>query len=130
MVDVARGWNENSEVLLSQQVKSIENQADLKIIKTQNKTIKSKYLIVCGGLQADRLAKSDDILLKERIVGFRGDYYELEDHAKNKVNNLISFPIFKYFDCVLPEKLNCSTNLEKSLFSRLTLASYKSLAIK
>ena len=92
MVDVARGWNENSEVLLSQEVKSIENQADLKIIKTQNKTIKSKYLIVCGGLQADRLAKSDDIPLKERIVGFRGDYYELEDHAKNKVNNLI-YPV-------------------------------------
>jgi L-2-hydroxyglutarate oxidase len=92
MVDVACGWNENSDVLLSQEVKSIENQADLKIIKTQNKTIKSKYLIVCGGLQADRLAKSDDILLKERIVGFRGDYYELEDHAKNKVNNLI-YPV-------------------------------------
>ena len=92
MVDVARGWNDNSDVLLSQEVKSIKNQADLKIIKTQNKTIKSKYLIVCGGLQADRLAKSDDILLKERIVGFRGDYYELEDHAKNKVNNLI-YPV-------------------------------------
>ena len=92
MVDVACGWNENSDVLLSQEVKSIKNQADLKIIKTQNKTIKSKYLIVCGGLQADRLAKSDNILLKERIVGFRGDYYELEDHAKNKVNNLI-YPV-------------------------------------
>ena len=92
MVDVARGWNENSDVLLSQEVKSIENQADIKIIRTQNKSLKSKYLIVCGGLQADRLAKSDDIPLKERIVGFRGDYYELEDHAKNKVNNLI-YPV-------------------------------------
>ena len=92
MVDVARGWNDNSDVLLSQEVKSIENQADLKIIRTQNKTLKSKYLIVCGGLQADRLAKSDSIPLKERIVGFRGDYYELEDHAKNKVNNLI-YPV-------------------------------------
>ncbi|MEK9619950.1 MAG: L-2-hydroxyglutarate oxidase [Flavobacteriales bacterium] len=92
MVDVARGWNDNSDVLLSQEVKSIENQAELKIIRTQNKTLKSKYLIVCGGLQADRLAKSDSIPLKERIVGFRGDYYELEDHAKNKVNNLI-YPV-------------------------------------
>ena len=92
MVDVARGWNDNSDVLLSQEVKSIENQSDIKIIRTQNKTLKSKYLIVCGGLQADRLAKSDSIPLKERIVGFRGDYYELEDHAKNKVNNLI-YPV-------------------------------------
>ena len=92
MVDVALGWNENSDVLLSEEVKSIETQVDIKIIRTHNKILKSKYLIVCGGLQADRLAKSDDIPLKERIVGFRGDYYELEDHAKNKVNNLI-YPV-------------------------------------
>ena len=31
-------------------------------------------------------------MLKEKVVGFRGDYYELEDHAKHKVKNLI-YPV-------------------------------------
>ena len=43
-------------------------------------------------MQADRLAKADDVQLNERGVGFRGDYYELEDHAKHKVKNLI-YPV-------------------------------------
>lgn len=92
MIEVACGLNENSKVILSQEVMNIENDGDIKIIRTRELDFKSKYLIVCGGLQADRLAKNDGIPLKERIVGFRGDYYELEDHAKHKVKNLI-YPV-------------------------------------
>ena len=92
MIEVACGLNENSKVILSQEVMNIDNDGDIKIIRTQEFEFKSKYLIVCGGLQADRLAKNDGIPLKERIVGFRGDYYELEDHAKYKVKNLI-YPV-------------------------------------
>ena len=33
--------------------------------------------------------RKDGVQLPERVVGFRGDYYELEDHAKHKVRNLI-----------------------------------------
>ncbi|HRN42876.1 MAG TPA: FAD-dependent oxidoreductase, partial [Vicingus sp.] len=50
------------------------------------------YMIFCGGLQADRLAKKDGVKLKEKVVGFRGDYYELTDEAKQKVKNLI-YPV-------------------------------------
>tara|TARA_B110001452_G_scaffold68582_1_gene55213 strand:+ start:122 stop:1339 length:1218 start_codon:yes stop_codon:yes gene_type:complete len=92
MIEVACGLNENSKVIFSQEVIKIDNDVDIKIIKTKDHEFKTKYLIVCGGLQADRLAKNDGIPLKERIVGFRGDYYELEDHAKHKVNNLI-YPV-------------------------------------
>ena len=92
MIEVACGLNENSKVLFSQEVMKIDNDGDIKIIRTKDLELKSRYLIVCGGLQADRLAKNDGISLRERIVGFRGDYYELEDHAKNKVNNLI-YPV-------------------------------------
>ena len=92
MIEVACGLNENSKVILSQEVMNIDNDGDIKIIRTKELEFKSKYLIVCGGLQADRLAKNDGIPLKERIVGFRGDYYELEDHAKYKVKNLI-YPV-------------------------------------
>jgi (S)-2-hydroxyglutarate dehydrogenase len=38
------------------------------------------------------LAKKDGVDLKEKVVGFRGDYYELADHAKHKVKHLI-YPV-------------------------------------
>lgn len=92
MMEVAKGINEDSKVLLSHEVFEITNIEGLKHIKTKSSIIKAKYLIVCGGLQADRLAKADGIPLKEKVVGFRGDYYELEDHAKHLVKNLI-YPV-------------------------------------
>ena len=92
IIEVACGLNENSKVLFSQEVMKIDTDGDIKIIRTKDLKLKSRYLIVCGGLQADRLAKNDGIPLRERIVGFRGDYYELEDHAKYKVKNLI-YPV-------------------------------------
>ena len=92
MIDIAISLNVNSKLLFSHEVLKIVNQDGLKLIKTKNILIKSKFLIVCGGLHADRLAKSDGIPLKEKVVGFRGDYYELEDHAKYKVKNLI-YPV-------------------------------------
>ena len=49
-------------------------------------------MVVCGGLFADRLAKNDGVKLKEKVVGFRGDYYELNEQAKHKVKNLI-YPV-------------------------------------
>jgi L-2-hydroxyglutarate oxidase len=49
-------------------------------------------MIFCGGLQADRLAKKDQVDLKEKVVPFRGDYYELTEKAKQKVKHLI-YPV-------------------------------------
>ncbi|MBT5146958.1 MAG: FAD-dependent oxidoreductase, partial [Flavobacteriales bacterium] len=37
-------------------------------------------------------ARKDGVKLRERVVGFRGDYYELNDHAKHKIKNLI-YPV-------------------------------------
>jgi L-2-hydroxyglutarate oxidase len=48
--------------------------------------------VFCGGLHADRLAHKDNIELKERVVGFRGDYYELTEQGKHKVKHLI-YPV-------------------------------------
>jgi L-2-hydroxyglutarate oxidase len=92
MLEIACSVNDKSEVLLGCNVEKINEVDGKKQIVTNKGVFISKYLIVCGGLQADRLAKSDGIKLKERVVGFRGDYYELEDHAKYKVKNLI-YPV-------------------------------------
>tara|TARA_B100000674_G_scaffold463691_1_gene444944 strand:+ start:1437 stop:2654 length:1218 start_codon:yes stop_codon:yes gene_type:complete len=92
MLEVALANNEKSKVLLSHEVLDLNELDDLKHIVTNKGVFYSNYLIVCGGLQADRLAKSDGVSLREKVVGFRGDYYELEDHAKYKVRNLI-YPV-------------------------------------
>ena len=92
MAEIACATNENSNLILGEEVKGFSQDGELKVIYTSKQTIKSKFLIVCGGLQADRLAKSDGVKLKEKVVGFRGDYYELNDHAKHKVKNLI-YPV-------------------------------------
>lgn len=49
-------------------------------------------MIFCGGLFADRLARKQGVALQEKVVGFRGDYYELTDSAQHKVRNLI-YPV-------------------------------------
>ena len=92
MIQVAIGTNSSSKVYTSTEVVNIEQGEDEKVILCKNLKIKSTFLIVCGGLQADRLAKIDQVNLKEKVVGFRGDYYELEEHAKHKVKNLI-YPV-------------------------------------
>ena len=92
MLQVATGLNSHSRCYTSNEVINIQQLENYKVIYCKDKIIKSKYLIVCAGLQADRLAKADDVQLNERVVGFRGDYYELEDHAKHKVRNLI-YPV-------------------------------------
>jgi L-2-hydroxyglutarate oxidase len=92
MLEVALGINSDSKVCLAHNVTDINENENYKEIITNKGNFMVDYLIVCGGLQADRLAKSDGISLKEKVVGFRGDYFELEDHAKHKVKNLI-YPV-------------------------------------
>lgn len=89
--ELVESINKESTVYTSCEVLNIEK-SDTSIIHTTLGVFKSKKIIFCGGLQADRLAKKDKVDLDMQIVGFRGDYYELEDHAKHKVKNLI-YPV-------------------------------------
>lgn len=94
MVELALGLQPRSAMRLGEEVTSFERVGDQTIIKTSlsNEGVTAKHVVVCGGLQADRLARKDGVDLKERVVGFRGDYYELTDQAKHKVKNLI-YPV-------------------------------------
>jgi L-2-hydroxyglutarate oxidase len=53
---------------------------------------RSRWLIGCAGLQADRLAKADGVRTDVRIVPFRGDYFMLRPEARAKVRHLI-YPV-------------------------------------
>lgn len=92
LVEIALGINPDSQVKLEHKVIGIQHGENENIIQTEKGNFTAKKLIFCGGLQADRLAKMDEVRIKERVVGFRGDYYELTPQAKHKVKNLI-YPV-------------------------------------
>lgn len=92
MVEHALGLNDASKCVLGEEVIAIEKGELTNTIVGSTQKFKAKNLIFCAGLQADRLARKDGVELKEQVVGFRGDYYELTEEAKYKVKNLI-YPV-------------------------------------
>ena len=61
-------------------------------IRIGAKTINAKYIVACGGLMADRLAKMMNIDIDFQIVPFRGEYYQLPPKYNRIVTHLI-YPI-------------------------------------
>ena len=89
MVELALAINPESKLMLNTEVKSVMKIADGTVFTTNQGEFEAKFAVYCAGLQADRLARKDGVQLKEKVVGFRGDYYELTDQAKHKVKHLI-----------------------------------------
>lgn len=117
MIELVNGINVNSKLLTGQHVVAFDYQSSYRNIHTKKETFKAKKIIFCGGLQADRLAKLDKIDLKEKIVGFRGDYYALAPHAKHKVKGLIypvpdpKFPFLGvHFTKMINDEVECGPN--------------------
>ncbi|MCA1751035.1 MAG: L-2-hydroxyglutarate oxidase [Flavobacteriales bacterium] len=92
MVELTLKTNPNSKLALGEEVTSVSRKGELKEVHTSKNTYLTKHQVFCAGLQADRLARKDGIKLREKVVGFRGDYYELTDAGKHKVKNLI-YPV-------------------------------------
>jgi (S)-2-hydroxyglutarate dehydrogenase len=84
--------NIKNKVLKSTKVISLSDNEQKKIIKTTNGIFKTDYTIFACGLQADELAKSDNIDLDVQIIGFRGDYYNVVNKGLKKVKGLI-YPV-------------------------------------
>ncbi|PWL28229.1 MAG: L-2-hydroxyglutarate oxidase [Fluviicola sp. XM-24bin1] len=92
MVELALAMQPESKLCLEHEVKDVDSSGDVAKVSTNKGDYEARYLIFCAGLQADRMAKKDGVKLKEKVVGFRGDYYELTEQGKHKVKNLI-YPV-------------------------------------
>lgn len=92
MTELALAANPKNALKLGEEVLSVSREDDYSKIRTTKGVYKAAKLIFCGGLQADRLARKDGVRIREKVVGFRGDYYELTPQAKHKVKNLI-YPV-------------------------------------
>ena len=93
MAELALGMQSESKMFLGHEVVDIKkNEDNTSTIITNKESFQAKNLVFCAGLQADRLAKKDGVDLKEKVVGFRGDYYELTEQGMHKVKHLI-YPV-------------------------------------
>ena len=92
MAELALKINPCSQVHLSEEMTGSSQGNGISTITTNKGSYRTRFAIFCGGLQSDRLAKADGAKVKERIVGFRGDYYDLTDQGKHKVKHLI-YPV-------------------------------------
>ena len=92
MAKLALGIQPESTVSLGDEFLHAQQDGGISIIKTEKTNHKAKHMVYCGGLQSDRLAKKDGVDLDMQIVGFRGDYFELNEEGKHKIKHLI-YPV-------------------------------------
>ncbi|MCL5030175.1 MAG: L-2-hydroxyglutarate oxidase [Bacteroidetes bacterium] len=62
------------------------------ILETTGGEVRAKFLVNCGGLQSDRVARVCGVDPKLQIVPFRGEYYKLKKEKEYLVKNLI-YPV-------------------------------------
>jgi len=85
-------------IKLGFEVKALRETSKSIQIKTGINTINAKYVVACGGLMADRLAKMLNIDIDFQIVPFRGEYYQLP----SKYNQIVTHLIYPIPDPALP----------------------------
>ncbi len=80
------------ELHLGAEIIAIHERSDMVQIATTRQSWNAKALIVCAGLQSDRLAKLAGLRINHRIVPFRGEFYSLPKSRAGLIKHLI-YPI-------------------------------------
>ena len=83
---------QGGDLHLGQTVRAISERADSVTVETDAATYQTRQLVVCGGLQADRLARMAGLEADFAIVPFRGEYYRLAPRHNDIVRSLI-YPV-------------------------------------
>ena len=73
-------------------VETISEQPDEVIVGGGGKSWRCRHLVVCGGLQSDRLARLAGLKIEHQIVPFRGEYYDLKPEKAGIVSSMI-YPV-------------------------------------
>ena len=109
--------NPASELITSCNVNKVISSKKSTLLQTSKGDFNSTKVIFCAGLHSDRIAKKDALKLDMRIVGFRGDYYELKPNAAHKIKNLVypvpdvKFPFLGvHFTRMIDGSIECGPN--------------------
>lgn len=80
------------EIELGSEITAIDEDAEAVTVSGPAGSWRAARLVVCAGLQADRMARLAGLDVDLRIVPFRGEYYRLPARRANLVGTLI-YPI-------------------------------------
>jgi L-2-hydroxyglutarate oxidase len=81
------------EIVPASQVDAIaESGSEVQISTAQGRTVCAQRLIVCAGLQSDRMARIAGLTPNVRIIPFRGEYFRLPSAKSDIVRHLI-YPV-------------------------------------
>ncbi len=91
-VELVHAKNERNKILTSHCVTGFKKNGDTTGVVTPKGIYDARHIITCAGLQADRISQKEGKKSASVIIGFRGDYYDLTERARDKVRNLI-YPV-------------------------------------
>ncbi|HTC30881.1 MAG TPA: L-2-hydroxyglutarate oxidase, partial [Candidatus Acidoferrum sp.] len=94
---VARAYGDDvramgGEIFTGREVRNIERRSGIVHLETTRGDYDARYVITCGGLQSDRLAKMTGGKSDPKIVPFRGDYLILKPDKRYLVKGNI-YPV-------------------------------------
>ena len=79
-------------IRLGARVTGLRRDGDATVVATTIGAFRADYLVNCAGLHSDRIARLAGHRAPARIVGFRGEYYELRPDRRDLVHGLI-YPV-------------------------------------
>ena len=80
------------EIKIKSKLISVKRDGEDLILFTEHDEYRTKFIVNCGGLQSDRIAKLFGVDPKLQIIPFRGEYYQLKKEKEFLVKNLI-YPV-------------------------------------
>lgn len=80
------------EIKTNAKLTSVKKDGSDLVLLTEKQEYQTKFVVNCGGLQSDRIAKLCGVDPGLMIIPFRGEYYQLRKDKQYLVNNLI-YPV-------------------------------------
>jgi L-2-hydroxyglutarate oxidase len=81
-----------SEIFCNTKVEKITETTEGHYLETNHAAFETRFMINCGGLHSDRIARLAKVNPGAKIVPFRGEYYELTPEKRHLVKGLI-YPV-------------------------------------
>lgn len=84
--------NNGGEIKLNSKLNGVKSDGKDLVLIAGDEEYRTKFVVNCGGLQSDRIAKLFGVDPKLQIIPFRGEYYKLKKEKEYLVKNLI-YPV-------------------------------------
>jgi (S)-2-hydroxyglutarate dehydrogenase len=83
---------QGGQIHFGTQVRSLQGSGDHEVLVTDRDEIETRFIVNCGGLHSDRIARAGGCDPGAQIVPFRGEYYQLTPEKRHMVKSLI-YPV-------------------------------------